>query len=241
MPNPSPSAPTSPTTPTASSTPTPTSSALPRALLGREWNAIPTSRKIVALTFDAGSNDAGLPSILRTLADEHAAATFFLTGDWVRAYPSEARRIAAAYRVGDHSMTHPHFTQLGYRQIRREIRAAASVIREACAVDPAPLFRFPFGDRDSRAIGAVNSAGYVPVGWTVDTLGWQGTREGISVDLIVRRVVAAARPGEIVLMHVGANPYDHSTLDADALPHLVAALRARGYGFVTLDALLSHL
>jgi peptidoglycan/xylan/chitin deacetylase (PgdA/CDA1 family) len=48
-------------------------------------------------------------------------------------------------------------------------------------------------------------------------------------------VVGSLRPGEIVLMHVGSNPDDHSTLDADALPELIDALRARGYGFTTLD------
>ena len=40
-------------------------------------------------------------------------------------------------------------------------------------------------------------------------------------------------------MHVGANPYDHSTLDADALPRVIAAVRRHGYSFVTLDALLT--
>jgi peptidoglycan/xylan/chitin deacetylase (PgdA/CDA1 family) len=38
-------------------------------------------------------------------------------------------------------------------------------------------------------------------------------------------------------MHVGSNPTDHSTLDADALPRLITQLRARGYSFVTLAAL----
>lgn len=52
------------------------------------------------------------------------------------------------------------------------------------------------------------------------------------------RVLAAATPGEIVLMHVGAHPTDHSTLDADALPAVITGLRERGYRFVTLDALL---
>jgi peptidoglycan/xylan/chitin deacetylase (PgdA/CDA1 family) len=35
-------------------------------------------------------------------------------------------------------------------------------------------------------------------------------------------------------MHVGANPHDHSTLDADALPGIISAIRARGYRFVVL-------
>ena len=51
------------------------------------------------------------------------------------------------------------------------------------------------------------------------------------------RVLGALRPGEIVLMHVGSNPDDRSTLDADALLQLISRLKARGYSFVTPDAL----
>jgi hypothetical protein len=39
-------------------------------------------------------------------------------------------------------------------------------------------------------------------------------------------------------MHVGSNPDDHTTLDAEALPTVIARLRGLGYEFVTLDALL---
>jgi peptidoglycan/xylan/chitin deacetylase (PgdA/CDA1 family) len=55
---------------------------------------------------------------------------------------------------------------------------------------------------------------------------------------VTERVLAAAQPGEIVLMHVGSHPEDRSTLDADALPGIIAGLRQRGYTFITLDALL---
>lgn len=51
--------------------------------------------------------------------------------------------------------------------------------------------------------------------------------------------MGALRPGEIVLMHLGSNPQDGTTLDADALPDVIDRMRAAGYGFVTLDALLS--
>jgi peptidoglycan-N-acetylglucosamine deacetylase len=103
--------------------------------------------------------------------------------------------------------------------------------------DPAPLFRFPFGDVNPRVIAIANEAGYVPVRWTVDTLGWEGTAGHISAAVVASRVLAAARPGEIVLMHVGSNPDDHTTFDADALPSVISELRARGYSFVTMDAL----
>ena len=104
-------------------------------------------------------------------------------------------------------------------------------------VDPWPWFRFPYGDYNEHAISVVNGAGFVPVGWTVDTLGWKGTSGGITTQTVVNRVLGGLRPGEIVLMHCGSNPDDHSSLDANALPAMIQDLRARGYSFVTVDAL----
>ena len=53
---------------------------------------------------------------------------------------------------------------------------------------------------------------------TADTLGWEETAEHISASVVAFRVLAAVRPGEIVLMHVGSNPDDHITFDANAPP-----------------------
>jgi peptidoglycan/xylan/chitin deacetylase (PgdA/CDA1 family) len=208
-------------------------------LMGHDWERIPTTRHVVALTFDAGSNAVGVRSILDTLAAQRVRASFFLTGNWVRAYPIRAWRIADSHLIANHSMTHPAFTGLTATQIRSQLARAAAAMQNVCARSPAPLFRFPFGDRDARTVSVVNNSGYVAVRWTVDTLGWKGTGDGMSVGSVVRRVLANIRPGEIVLMHVGANPDDHSTLDASALPRIISALRSRGYSFVTLNALLS--
>jgi peptidoglycan/xylan/chitin deacetylase (PgdA/CDA1 family) len=59
----------------------------------------------------------------------------------------------------------------------------------------------------------------------------------IKAAVVAARVLAALRPGEIVLMPVGSNPDDHTTFDAYALPQVISELRARGYSFVRLDAL----
>jgi peptidoglycan/xylan/chitin deacetylase (PgdA/CDA1 family) len=195
----------------------------------------------VALTFDAGANADAVGSILATLAQQHITATFFLTGDFVADFPEPAGRIAAAgHRIGNHSVNHPYFTSLADGQIRKQLSDAAAAISNTTGKNPAPLFRFPYGDRDARTIATVNAAGYLPVRWTVDSLGWQGGMNGSrDAAFVTQRVVAAAIPGEIVLMHVGSNPDDHSMLDAAALPDIIAALRSQGYGFVTLDALLA--
>jgi peptidoglycan/xylan/chitin deacetylase (PgdA/CDA1 family) len=235
---PSPTASPTPTSPSPTSSPSATGS-VPAALAGRIVTTLPTSQRLVALTFDGGASDAGVPAILRTLAETGTRATFFVTGDFAARYPDRVRAIAAAgHRVANHSATHPDFSTLTTSQIRDQLARAEAAVAPLTDRTTRPWFRFPYGASTPTAITTVNAAGYAAIGWTVDTLGWQGTTEGRSVASVVARVLDAARPGEIVLMHVGAHPEDGSTLDADALPSVIAELRAAGYRFVTLDAVL---
>jgi len=222
--------------PTRTTAPTPTG--LPPWLLGQVITRIRTSSRVVALTFDCGANGDGVASILATLRAERVPATFFLTGSFVSHFPDLARELAATGRVGNHTMTHPHLAGLTDAQLLAEITDARTTILATTGSEPRPFFRFPYGESSAHAIALVNGLGYLAVGWTVDSLGWQGTSGGRTVAATIERVVAARTPGEIVLMHVGSHPTDHSTLDADALPQIIAELRADGYGFVTLAALL---
>ena len=208
----------------AASGPLPAASAatqpVPPGLGGRNWTAVPTHAKVVALTFDAGANADGVQSILGTLARYHVTATFILTGNFVRDFPAQSKAIAAAgYRIGDHSVSHPYFTKLTDAQMRDQVLSAQSQITSVTGADPWPWFRFPYGDYNQHTISVVNAAGFVPVGWT-------GRHPRLGRDLgrdqrparSLNRVLGSLEPGEIVLMHCGSNPDDHSTLDADALP-----------------------
>lgn len=228
----------SPTVP-GTTTAAPPALPFPEPLLGQDITSIPGAGKQIALTFDGGANAAGLQSILSTLERENVRATFFLTGTWAAANPDGvARIVASGHRLGNHSMTHPAFTQLTDPMIADEIGRAESAI-VAAGGSPRPFFRFPFGDRDARTINTVNGLGYVPVRWSVDTLGWQGTSGGMTRESVLQRVLGGLQPGGIVLMHIGSNPDDGSTLDADALPLVIEGTRSAGFGFVTLDALLA--
>lgn len=233
--------PSGPSPTVASPTPVPpttTAPGIPPALRGQDVTVLPTGERVVALTFDAGANSAGLPGILTTLADRDVQATFFLTGRWAQADPAGVAAIrAGGHRIGNHSMTHPPLTGRSEAAVAEEVSGAERVLRSAGA-DPRPLFRFPYGDRDADTIATVNALGYVPVRWTVDTLGWQGTAGGASAGTVADRALGALQPGAIVLMHIGSNPDDGTTFDADALPAVIDRMRAAGYAFVTLDAVL---
>lgn len=201
---------------------------------GKDIVRLPTTQHVVALTFDAGANADAIPKILATLQAEGVPGTFFLTGAWVKAFPAQAHQVGALYPVGNHTSTHPHLPQLPSADVAAQVTSAQAAITAATGRNPQPLFRFPFGDRDTRTRQIVNGLGYVSVFWTVDTLGWEGTSGGQSVASVTHHALAALQPGEIVLMHVGSNPTDHSTLDGDALKGMIDQMKAAGYGFVTI-------
>jgi peptidoglycan/xylan/chitin deacetylase (PgdA/CDA1 family) len=228
-----PSVSVSPTVSVPAPVPTPP---FPVRLKGQDITRIATTKRVAALTFDAGANMDGLASIVATLRREGVPVTFFLTGDFVQRYPSAAKSLKD-FRIGNHTMTHPHLPALSDAQVRAQVTDAQGQIRSVVGKDPRPLLRFPYGDRDGRTIQLANSLGYLPVRWTVDSLGWQGT-ERHTAAAVANRELSALQPGMIVLMHTGSNPDDHSTLDADALPAIIDGLRSKGYGFVTLDMLL---
>jgi peptidoglycan/xylan/chitin deacetylase (PgdA/CDA1 family) len=212
--------------------------ALPPAWQVGELVRLPTKQHVVALTFDGGGNDAAARSVVAALRRTNTPATFFLTGRFVRLYPQLARDIGAAYPVADHTVDHADLTHVSDAQVRWEVDAAATQIRNATGEDPKPLFRFPYGARDARTMRDVQRLGFVSIRWTVDTWGWMG-RCCQTVNGVVRRVVDHLVPGEIVLAHLGS-ARDGATLDAQALPRLIAAVRARGYSFVTLAGIRSR-
>ena len=223
----------------AASTSPPVACAVPARFRGVEVSRLPVTAKVVALTFDAGANADAVASIRHTLGQTGVPATFFLTGQWVRHYPVRAARLGAEQLVGNHTVGHPDLTKLPDAAVRSQILNAQSMITAASHQDPRRFFRFPYGARDARVIRLANSLCYVPFRWTVDTLGWKGTSGGMTARAVVRRVLAGLQPGEIVLMHVGSHPTDHSILDADALPTVIKEIRARGYTFVRLARVMS--
>ena len=235
--SPTPSASTSPSTPTPSRSPSPPpagTGGLPQWLRDGVVTRLPTTSRVVALTFDGGSGAQGATAILAALSAAHIRATFFLTGDFVRRYPLVVAAIVrGGHVIGNHTATHPHISTLTTAELQREITDTAARIQGATGTSPRPWFRFPYGEYNARSLATVHALGYGAIGWTVDTLGWEGKEAGTPGD-VVTRVLRGLRPGEIVLMHLGANPEDGTTYDAAALPSVIAAVRAAGYGFVPL-------
>lgn len=215
---------TEPPTSTTSSTAEPSSTTT--LLPGKNYEVLPTKEKVVALTFDAAYDPAPLKGILAALADAGADATFFLTGEFVRDFPSYTKLILdAGYPIGNHSYTHPDFTTLTVEKMQAEIEKTTAAMLKLGVPDPQPLFRAPYGALNKRVLSMLAGEGYVSVYWTIDTLDWKTDRTPAQIRNVVLKNL---KPGAIVLMHVG------SKQELEVLPGLLEEIKARGYRFVNL-------
>ncbi|MEV4432575.1 polysaccharide deacetylase family protein [Streptomyces sp. NPDC049585] len=204
------------------------------SLYGSENRTMPTRARVVALTFNAAWETEGLDTVLEVLRRQHAPATFFLTGDFADRHPDAARAIAAAgHGIGNHSYNHPHFETLQPGERAAEVLRADRALRAAAGTTPLPFFRFPYGDTTPQEIAEVNALGFADIEWTTDTKGYLGPAGGMTVPKVVQRALDALRPGAVIQMHVGSDGQD-TVLDADALPRIIDAVRARGYEIADL-------
>lgn len=212
----------------------------PASLLGREIRRLPTSRRVVALTFNAAWDESGLDTVLAELRRRKAAATFFPTGLFARARPAAVRAMAAAgHGLGNHSHSHPYFDDLDTAERAREVRTADAAIRTASGTEPLPFFRFPYSSTTEDSVADVNDLGYAAIEFTNDTNGYLGPAGGMTVDAVVRRAVGSLGPGAILQMHVGSGAGDGIVLDAQALPRIVDAALEEEYAIVDLREFLT--
>ncbi|MDN3017014.1 polysaccharide deacetylase family protein [Paenibacillus sp. BSR1-1] len=187
-------------------------------------------KKEIALTFDAGSDAAGI-AILDVLKKYNLKATFFLTGKWVEKYPVLAKRIAdEGHEIGNHSYSHPDAVKTTAAAFKQDILKADQAIKKATGKSPQPYFRFPFGSYNPAALKTVGQAGYpYSIQWSLDTIDWQQP----STETLVSRIKAGASNGDIILMHIGG------INTPEAVDTVIPWLQAQGYQLVTLTELLN--
>lgn len=206
---------------------------------GKDVEKVPSTEKLFALTFDGGGNAESAEKIVQTLSENGIRATFFLTGNFIEKFPDIVKLIAqSGNEIANHTATHKNFSEISDEEAAAEMNGMEQVA-EALGVTVVPFFRFPYGAPTKEKIALVNERGYVAVRWTVDSLGWQGRKDGRDALFVQKRVVEKSIPGGIALMHLGSAK-DGSTFDADALPDIIVALQQQGYRLVPLSELFSQ-
>lgn len=193
---------------------------------------VPTSKKLIAFTFDDGPNRRFTPQVLRLLRQHGARATFFLVGQEVVRHPVMVHEIeAAGMEIGNHGMHHRLLRHLRREEVRADVVGGADAILEAGGTRPY-LYRFPLARSDPGSRRELGRLGYLIVSWSIDTRDW---RPAVSSDRIVQTILRNARPGAIVIMHDGP-AYRGRTVRA--LGRVLPRLAQMGYRVVSVGDLL---
>ncbi|TDB38159.1 MAG: polysaccharide deacetylase family protein [Actinobacteria bacterium] len=188
-------------------------------------------KKVVALTFDDGPWPGQTAKILDILETKGVPATFFTVGLRVKREPAVAKRIVAeGHAIGNHTYHHIDLTGATPDVLKNELVSENDMVRWMTGATP-KWFRPPMGKIDGPAYKAIKAAGLKPVLWTVDPQDW---RKGAEALTIMKSVVAAARPGSVILLHDGGGDRSQTVT---ALPWIIDELRKAGYEFVLLDDL----
>ncbi len=198
------------------------------------------TRKCVYLTFDAGYEGGYTASILDTLREKQAPATFFITGSYIRGEgdpnnPLTAQQIALVGRmlneghiVGSHTNTHPNMTTKTVDEVIDEMTAVEKALKAAYPDSPDMIyFRPPEGACNEWLLRIEAKLGYRTVLWSCAHRDWVVTDqpdpwtalEGFKNKL---------HPGCVYLLHV------QSSTNAAILGDLIDYVRGEGYEILPL-------
>jgi peptidoglycan-N-acetylglucosamine deacetylase len=107
-------------------------------------------RKTAYITIDDGPSPL-TPRNVDFLVENGIPAVMFFTGSAIDAFPGQALYAAkAGFTIGNHSVSHPRFSQLRFDQAVNEIQGQEDRIEalyaKAGVERPFKAFRFPYGD-----------------------------------------------------------------------------------------------
>ncbi|HEY8533534.1 MAG TPA: polysaccharide deacetylase family protein [Micromonospora sp.] len=213
----------------------------------------PRTGNKVALTFDADLTETMLADLqagrVRSYANlrvvelverQRVPATVFLSGMWVERYPEVTRRLAAnpLIELANHTYAHEAYTPDCYglptaptRQLAADVARTFRILA-SYGGRQTRYFRFPGLCYDAAALAALAPLGVTVVDGDVIS----GDPFATDWRPIVDAVLAAVRPGSIVIMHLTEA---NAPMTDEALPHILAGLRQRGLQPARLSEVLA--
>ena len=185
--------------------------------------------KEVVLTFDDGPWPENTPAVLKALADNCAKATFFEIGEHATWRPDLTKLlISAGMTVGSHTWSHKDLARNPYakdpEQAKQEIEMGVSAVTMAAGTPIAPFFRFPDLQQPPDMIAYLGTRNIATFSTDIDSFDFKIHKPE---DVIKSVLTKLAKNGKgIVLMH------DFQKGTAEAMPQLLAQLKANGYKLV---------
>ncbi|NUR12289.1 MAG: polysaccharide deacetylase family protein [Bradyrhizobium sp.] len=188
--------------------------------------------KEVVLTFDDSPWPVNTPAVLKALADECTKGLFFSVGKHATWHPEILRQVLAqGHTVGTHTWSHLNLNskKMTEQQAKDEIEKGFSAVKFALGTNPAPFFRFPQLQHNPAMVSYLGTRNVAMWSTDLDSFDF---RKGATPEKIVETVMTKLdkRGKGIILMH------DFQKHTGEALPTLLARLKAGGYRVVQIKA-----
>ena len=203
----------------------------------------------VALSFDDGPDPKWTPKILDILKKRDVKGTFLVIGEEaLENIGTLKRELREGDEIGNHTYTHPDISEISANRLDFEVKLTERLFASKLGVQP-HYFRPPYDvdeepDTDDQAapIVRIQQEGFIVIGNKIDTNDWdersRKTPAEITQSVLDQLERMKTKPqfrGSVILMHDGGG--DRSAT-VNALPLLIDTLRAHGYTFVPVSALL---
>jgi peptidoglycan/xylan/chitin deacetylase (PgdA/CDA1 family) len=185
----------------------------------------------VVLTFDDGPWPHNTPAVLKALADQCVKATFFPIGKHATYHPEILKQVAAAgHSVGSHTWSHQDLSKKGMTidQAKEEIEKAVSAVAMAVDGPVTPFFRFPALRHPPELVTYLGERNIAIFSTDLDSFDFKARKPDQVIKAVMSKLEKHGKG--IVLMH----DFQHAT--AEALPELLAQLKAKGYKIVHMKA-----
>ena len=185
----------------------------------------------VVLTFDDGPWPNNTPAVLKALADECTKGLFFAVGKHATYHPEILKQVlAAGHTVGTHTWSHVNLNskKMTEQQVRDELEKGFSAVKMALGQPPAPFFRFPQLQHNPGAMAYLGTRNVAMFSTDLDSFDFRSSNADQIVNTVMTKVDKLGKG--IILMH------DFQKLTGEALPTLLARLKAGGYKVVHMKA-----
>lgn len=190
---------------------------------------VATDEKVVALTIDTAFGDEDYTDgILEVFKSESVHATFFVMGIWANDYSDALdAMVQSGHEIASHSMNHQRYTEMTADEILADAKSVAQLIFDKTGYDTR-IIRIPYGAFDTPSITVLESQGYVPVKWSLDSKDWKG----YDAQKIADDVLAEVQSGDIIMFqnNMAATP--------EALSAIILGLREQGFKIMTLSDMM---
>ena len=145
-------------------------------------SSLPTTDKVIALTYDDGPHPVDTDELLTLLAEKDVAVTFFLKGRNVEAFPDVVEKIhVEGHEIGNHSFSHRPMWSLDRAAMREQIERTNNAIFAASVLDAATpggliVLHDGHADVDGPASQETRAHTIAATAIIIDTLRSQGYR-----------------------------------------------------------------